>query len=89
MKAAYVNKATDLVENIVIVNSVNDPVDEAHVLVEIPINEVDYTQEQINLYDFMKTFDSNFVYPEKRRIKSEISIEIGVTKWNPTNGFYK
>lgn len=87
MKAAYVNKITEIVENVIMVNSLQDPVAEPYVLAEIAAIEIDYTQDEQDLYDFMSQIDPDFVYPAKKRV--EPTIEIGVTKWNAENGFYQ
>jgi len=87
MKAAYVNKATGLVENIIMVNSVNDPIDASHILVEISSTEIDYTQEELELYDLLKQIDPEFVLPPKKI--QERGVMINSTKWNEQNGFFE
>lgn len=87
MKAAYVNKTTGIVENIIVVGSLEDPVDDEHVLAEIGEIEIDYTQEEIDLYSLLQEIDPDFSFPLKK--KAEPTIVIGVTKWNSNDGFYE
>lgn len=87
MKAAYVNKTTGIVENIIVVDSLEDSVDDEHVLAEIPMIEVDYTEDELDLYNLLQQIDPEFVYPSKKRV--EPAIEIGVTKWNSNDEFYE
>lgn len=86
MKAAYVNKITEIVENIIMVNSLQDSVVEPYTLVEISPIEIEYTQDELDMYDFIRQTDPNFVNPAKKQIQP--TIQIGVTKWNADNGFH-
>ena len=87
MKAAYVNKITSIVENIIVVGSLEDPVDDAYMLVKIPYTEIDYTKEENDLYNLLAIIDPDFSFPPKE--KMEPTIVIGVTKWNSNDGFYE
>lgn len=88
MKAALVNTQTDIVENIIIVNSLEDPVESGYTLVEIPeVIEIDYTQEEKDLYELLIQIDPEFVLPPKKT--QEHVIMINSTKWNEQNGFFE
>jgi hypothetical protein len=86
-KAAYVNLQTNLVENLIMVNSLEDPVPEGYKLVEIPLIELDYSNEEQELYDMLLTVDPDFILPEKQ--KQELSISINETKWTEELGFHE
>lgn len=87
MKAALVNTLTNIVENIIIVDSLEDSVPENYKLVEVPLIEIDYTQEEKDLYELLTQIDPDFVLPIK--IKTERIIQIGITKWDEQYGFFE
>jgi hypothetical protein len=87
IKAAYINITTSIVENIIIVKSLEDINHEGYILVEIPKIEIDYTNDEKELYEFLNSLDSDFIYPEKNKV--EKSVHIGLTKWNELDGFYE
>lgn len=86
-KVAYVNLQTNLVENKIMVNSLEDEVPEGYKLVEIPITEIDYTQDEKDLYELLIQIDPEFVLPPKKT--QERVIIINSTKWNEQNGFFE
>lgn len=87
MKAASVNTQTDIVENIIVVGSTEDLVESGYKLVEIPITEIDYTQDEKDLYELLIQIDPEFVLPPKKT--QERVIMINSTKWNEQNGFFE
>jgi hypothetical protein len=88
IKAALVNKETELVENIIIVDTLEDVVPDGYVLVEIYIQQViEYTAEDNALYDILEEIDEDFTRPAKLTI--EYPVVIGQTKWNINDGFYE
>lgn len=86
MKAALVNLQTEIVENIIMVDSLEDPVSEGHKLVEVPLIYEELSAEQEAIIEILKQIDPNSV-PEQSKI--ERPILIGETKWNEINGFYE
>ena len=86
-KVAYINLETGIVENIIVVSSINDPVPEGYKIIEIPTYEIEYTQEEQDLYEILTTVNPNFVPPPKK--KQERSIHINETKWNGEQGFFE
>jgi hypothetical protein len=86
MKAALVNTQTGIVENIIIVDSLEDPVPAGYVLAEISLIEIDYTDEEKQLYELLQEIDPEFVLPPKKT--EEPIVQIGITKWNKNDGFY-
>lgn len=87
MKAALVNTQTDIVENIIIVNSSENPIPDGYKLVEISIIEPDYTQDEKDLYELLIQIDPEFVLPLKKT--QEPVIMINSTKWNEQDGFFE
>ena len=87
IKAAYINTTTGIVENIIIVKSLEDVIHDGYVLVEVPKIELEYSKDELDLYNFLESIDPDFIFPEK--IKIEDSIHIGITKWSEQEGFYE
>lgn len=87
MKAALVNTQTGIVENIIIVDSLEDPVESGYTLVEIPVFEIDYAQDEKDLYELLIQIDPEFVLPPKK-IQERV-IMINSTKWNEQNEFFE
>jgi len=85
-KAALVNLSTNIVENIIMVNTFEDPVPENYKLVEITLNEIPITEEERQLYEIIKEIDPS--YPNNIP-KLEVPINIGATKWSVERGFYE
>jgi hypothetical protein len=85
MKAAFVNTVTNIVESIIIVDSIDDIVPENYKLVEIPMVEMYTSEEERQLYEVIKEIDPE--YPDIP--KEERFIDIGVTKWSEEKGFYE
>jgi hypothetical protein len=86
IKAALVNVETELVENVIIVDTLEDVVPAGYILVEVPRTEIDFTEEEQELYDFLAEIDTEYVYPNKKIV--EKYVEISVTRWNETEGFH-
>jgi len=86
VKAVVVNKKTEFVDNIILVNSLSDPIGPDHVLVAIDKIEKEMLPEEKELYNVIKELDPNY-YDE--RVMIERPIYIGKTKWNNTSGFYE
>lgn len=87
MKAVLVNVKTEIVENIIVVNSLEDIVPEGYKLVEIPVVEIDYSQDEKDLFELLMQIDPEFVLPSKQ--VQERVIHIGLTKWTEQNGFFE
>lgn len=85
MKAALVNKNTEIVENVIMVNSLNDIVPEDYTLVGIDLIE-NISEEELQTILILQELDSTLVI-EKEWI--ERPVHIGKTKWNQTQGFYE
>lgn len=85
MKAALVNTVTNIVESIIIVDSIDDIVPENYKLIEIPMVEKYTSEEERQLYEVIKEIDPE--YPDIP--KEERFIDIGVTKWSEEKGFYE
>lgn len=87
MKAALVNTQTDIVENIIVVGSTEDPVESGYTLVEIPVIEIDYTQDEKDLYDMLQQIDSEFVFPPKK-VQEQV-VRIGLHRWIKESGVFE
>lgn len=86
MKAALVNKETQIVENVILVNSLDEPVDPSYDLIEVDMLKKDLSAEDMELYEIIKELDPGY-YIEK--VLQERIVHIGQTKWNATVGFYE
>ena len=86
MKAALVNLETSIVESVIMVDSVDDPVPEGYKLVEVDmiVNNVGKTDEELALYEIIKDLDPDYKYDEIER-----PIHNGQTKWSASKGFYE
>lgn len=84
MKAAYINLQTEIVENIIMITSVDESVPEGYKLVTIPIKNAD-SEENLALINILKDIDPNYQVPSTY---TERQIVIGTTKWNESKGFY-
>lgn len=86
MKAALVNLETSIVESVIMVDSVDDPVPEGYKLVEVDmiVNNVGKTDEELALYEIIKDLDPDYKYDEIER-----PIHNGQTKWSASRGFYE
>jgi hypothetical protein len=85
MKAALVNTVTNIVESIIIVNSMDDVVPENYKLLEIPMVDIYTSEEERQLYEVIKEIDPDYIGIPK----GERFIDIGVTKWSSEKGFYE
>lgn len=85
MRAALVNTTTNIVESIIIVNSLNDIVPQNYKLVEIPMVELFSSEEERQLYEIIKEIDPNYTEVPK----TERFIVLGTTKWVDERGFYE
>jgi hypothetical protein len=85
MKGVLVNIQTGIVENIIMVNSLEDPVLENYKLFEMPMVEMYTSEEERQLYEIIKEIDPDFIGVPK----GERFIDIGVTKWSTEKGFYE
>jgi hypothetical protein len=87
IKAALVNVETEIVENIIIVDTLEDVIPDGYTLVEIPIQTIEYTDEENVLYNMIEEIDVNFIRPA--RLTVEYPAIMGQTKWNINDGFYE
>jgi hypothetical protein len=87
IKAALVNTDTKIVENIIMVNSLEDVVPEGYVLAPMEYQKDPVSRELTALQKILKENDPNFIIkePEPR----EVSINIGVTKWDSEKKYYE
>lgn len=87
-KAALVNLKTKIVENLIVVNSLEDVVPEGYKLVGLELIETPkpMTEEEKQLYAIIKEIDPNFEF--QTVILQEPEIRIGETKWDEVKGFY-
>jgi hypothetical protein len=90
IKSALVNNETEIVENIIMVNTLEDSIPSGYILVAIPITDevIEYKDEEKQLYDILEEIDSDFVRPPYSNI-IETPVMIGKTKWNINEGFYE
>lgn len=84
LKVALVNLTTGVVENLIMVKSLEDPIAEGYKLVEIPLIERFFSEEESQLYAIIREIDPSFVIP-----KQETPIHVGTTKWSEEKGFYE
>ena len=86
MRAALVNLETGIVESVIMVNSIDDPVLEGYQLIETDKieNTIGKTDEELALYEIIKDLDPDYKYDEIER-----PIHIGQTKWSASRGFYE
>jgi hypothetical protein len=86
IRAALVNTQTGVVENIIMVNSFEDAIDENYKLVEIYEIEVlnSLTEDEIQLYSILKEIDPDFKMP-----MMVYPVNINETKWSEEKGFYE
>ena len=85
MKAAVINTSTNIVENIIIVDSMSDPVPDGYMLAEIDMIDVEIPDELKAIAEKMKKKNPNYQLPDSR---VERPIHIGQTKWTVDLGFY-
>lgn len=85
MKAALVNLQTQVVENVIMVNSLEDVVQEGYKLVEVPIKDKELTPEELEIENFLKEIDPDYV---RVVTKIERIININETQWSEESGFY-
>ena len=86
IKAALINIQTGIVENIIMVNSIEDPVNENYKLVEIYEieNTSTLTEEEKQLYSILKEIDPDFKLP-----MIDCPVYINISKWSEEKGFYE
>lgn len=87
IKAALVNTNTKIVENIIIVDSLEDRVPEGYVLAPMEFQLPTVSRELTALQKILKENDPNFVIKEPD--PAEVSINIGVTKWDSERKYYE
>lgn len=84
MKAALVNLGSGYVQNIIMVNSLDDPVGDGYKLVSVDIvQEID--AETQSTIDFIKTIDPDYVH---QPVIKEYSVNIGKTRWTEELGLF-
>lgn len=86
MKASLIDKNTGTVVNVIMVDSLEDPVGEDYMLAPMQYNEPPVDPEYEALVQILKEIDPNYKEPEKTR--TEVPINIGVTKWDEVNQRY-
>lgn len=84
MKAAFVNTTTNVVESIIVVNSLDDIIPIGYKLVGIPMVDTFSSEEERQLYEIIKEIDPNYTPPKAERL-----IDLGITKWSEERGFYE
>lgn len=91
-KAALVNLTTNIIENIIMVNTFEDPVPENYKLVKIPLIKIEtpISEEEKQLLEIIKEIDPEFPeYIINNVIEVETPIHINITKWTKESGFYE
>lgn len=86
VKTALVDKKTNLVINIILINDAEDNYVEGCNLVPIPSYEIPSTSDEDELYTLLEQVDPTFVRP---RYYKEISVIAGTTKWSEEQGFFE
>lgn len=86
IKVAMINLDTEIVENIILLTSMDDPAPENYKFVEVPSKSDVDDEENLALQSILKDIDPNYVPPPIQMI--ERFIKIGETKWNEEKGFY-
>lgn len=86
MKASLVEKNTGIVVNVIMVDSLDDPVGEDYMLAPMQYIEHPVDPEYVALVQILKEIDPDYIEPEK--IRTEVTINIGVTKWDEVNQRY-
>ena len=84
IKAAYINISTGIVENIIILKSLEDTISQGYKAVEVPY---EYEELDLEMYKLIQTIDPDYAMPEKKKIQRPV--HIGITKWDELNGFYE
>lgn len=87
IKAALVNIETEIVENVIMVSTMEDIVPASYVLAPMEFYSEPVSKELSALQTILKDIDPDFKIkePEAR----EVSINIGVTKWNSERKYYE
>ena len=81
-----VDKSTNIVSNLIMINNEeNNDVDGFYV-VEIPLTDAPITKEESALYDILKEVDPTYV-PDIQKV--ELPVHIGSTKWTVQAGFFE
>jgi hypothetical protein len=86
VKAAMVDKSTNIISNLIMINNEeNNDVDGFYV-VEIPFSDAPITKEESDLYDLLKEVEPTYV-PDIPKV--ELPVHIGSTKWTVEAGFFE
>jgi hypothetical protein len=85
VKSALVDKNTNLVINIIMINDQEENFVEGYDVVPIPIIALPYTPDEEELYSLLEQVDPTFVRPVSYQ---EISVFPGITKWTSEDGFF-
>jgi hypothetical protein len=90
VKASLVNKKTNVVENVIMVNSLEDKVPEGFYLAPMVTREMlpNLDKEYDALQKILADIAPDYKLPTVDPIIIEVPIQIGLTKWNPVNKEY-
>jgi hypothetical protein len=87
IRAALINLSTNIVENILVVDTLEDNVPEGFILAPLEMVQEFTSRELSALQEILKAVDPDFKVPETAPI--EHPINIGVTKWSEERKYYE
>lgn len=87
IKATLVNATTNIVENIIMVSSLDDVPPPGYVIAPMEYVEQEVNPEKKKLAQLLKEIDPTYVDLDIE--KTEVPIEIGVTKWTSDLKYHK
>ena len=86
VKAAMIDKNTNIVSNLIMINNEENNDVEGFYVVEIPFSDAPFTKEESELYDLLKEVDPTYV-PIISKIV--LAVHMGSTKWTEQAGFFE
>lgn len=86
IKAAVVDRNTNLVINLILVNDTEENYVEGCDVIPVPSIIVPSTPDEDELYTLLEQVDPTFVRPVQYQ---EISVNMGTTKWTEEQGFFE
>lgn len=87
IKVSLVNTTTNIVENIIMVTSLDDIPPQGYVIAPMEYIEQEVNPEKKKLAQLLKEIDPT--YKDLDIEKTEVPIEIGVTKWTSDLKYHK
>lgn len=86
IKAAVVDRNTNLVVNVILVNDTEENYVEGCDVIPVPSIVVSPTPDEEELYSLLEEVDPSFVRPLKYE---ELTVIAGTTKWTEQQGFFE